>query len=897
MKKILFTSILIIGFSWIGKAQIINFPDANFKGILLSASTSNTIATNASHFPIIIDTSGDGEIQLSEALQVHQLRITNANISNLSGIEYFANLANLNCNNNQLTSLALLATLPNLASLYCDQNQLTALDVSGLSALTQLSCNNNSITAANLNLNNNLIFLDCSNNPLGALNISTLTDLEVLHCNSNLLSGLDVTNLTTLHTLHCNSNSLSSLDVSTLINLKILDFSSNAINTIDLSALISLEYLTCPQNGLTALNVSSSPNLIELNCHINEITSLDLSLSSNLKKLQIHNNLFTAIDLTGLNVLEYLSCQYNFFTTLNLSPLNNLQHLVYGNETLGNIDVQNLVNLKSLFAFFISELPANIFDLQVLESLSISMSDINEVDASNLSSLNAFNSHTNENLSYVNLKNGNSFAINGISFSGNTNLMFVCVNDNDLSNVYDLNNNGVFHINSYCSFTPGGNYNTIKGTVLLNCDDEDRTIYTKVTIYDGIEEGTTFTNQNGEYTFFTQAGTYIIIPDIENESFFTLAPPIDAVIFADNNNNEETVNFCVSANGIHPDLEIVIAPIIPARPGFTAEYKIVYRNKGNQVMSQLYGINFFYNQNLMSFVSATQSPSSIVSGGMSWDFADLKPFESRSINVVMQINPPTDVNPVNIDDVLQFTTSIMPMVGDESTVDNLFQFNQTVVGSYDPNDIICIQGDVVDPSYIGEYLHYVINFENTGTAEAENVVVKTEVNPNDFDINSLRVLESSHNATIRIKNNILEIIFQTIMLDTGGHGNVLLKVKSKENLVINDVVSKNANIYFDYNYPILTNDANTIFQTLSNSIPTKDLEISMYPNPATSVVNIEAENTIKSVELYDVQGRIIQIRKTDSNEIMIDVSAYNSGIYFVKVTTNFGSQIEKIVKE
>ena len=273
------------------------------------------------------------------------------------------------------------------------------------------------------------------------------------------------------------------------------------------------------------------------------------------------------------------------------------------------------------------------------------------------------------------------------------------------------------------------------------------------------------------------------------------------------------------------------------------------------------------------------------------------PLESRSINVVMLINAPTATNPVNIGDVLQFTSSIMPMAGDELTTDNLFQFNQTVVGSYDPNDITCIEGDVVAPSYIGEYMHYVINFENTGTAAAENVVVKIEVNPNDFDINSLRILESSHNATISITNNILEIIFQTIMLDTGGHGNVLLKVKSKENLVTNDIVTKSAKIYFDYNFPILTNDANTTFQVLSNSIPTKDVAISLYPNPTSSMVNIKAENTIKSTELYDVQGRLIQINKEDSNEVVLDISSYNSGIYFIKVTTDVGSQIKKIVKE
>ena len=135
------------------------------------------------------------------------------------------------------------------------------------------------------------------------------------------------------------------------------------------------------------------------------------------------------------------------------------------------------------------------------------------------------------------------------------------------------------------------------------------------------------------------------------------------------------------------------------------------------------------------------------------------------------------------------------------------------------------------------------------------------------------------------------------MLDTGGHGNVLLKVKSKENLVLNDIVSKKAKIYFDYNFPIVTNDANTIFQALNNAIPVKDLSISLYPNPTSSLLNIKAENRIKSVELYDVQGRIIQVNKADSDEVLIDVSGYNSGVYFVKVTTDFGSQIKKIVKE
>lgn len=62
------------------QGQIIDFLDPNFKNALLS------------HNPII-DTNGDGEIQVVEAqLYSSGLDISNQNISNLDGIEYFVNI-------------------------------------------------------------------------------------------------------------------------------------------------------------------------------------------------------------------------------------------------------------------------------------------------------------------------------------------------------------------------------------------------------------------------------------------------------------------------------------------------------------------------------------------------------------------------------------------------------------------------------------------------------------------------------------------------------------------------------------------------------------------------------------------------------------------------------------
>lgn len=894
MRNLLFTSILIFGFYQITNAQTINIPDANFKGMLLNASPDNSIATNSSHFAITIDTNGDGEIQVSEALQVYQLQIDNANISDLTGIEYFTNLTNLNCSYNQLTSLGTVLSLPNLTALYCNHNQFTTLDVSGITTLTQLACNNNSITS--LTLNNNLTYLNCSNNPLGTLDVSALTDLVNLQCNSNSLSNLDVTNLINLQILHCKSNLLTSLNVSTLVNLDRLDFSGNSINTIDLSTLVNLEYLACSQNGLTSLDVSSSPDLIELQCNNNEITSLDVSALNDLKTLYIESNLLTTIDLTALNNLEHLICSHNLFSNLDINALTNLEYLNYGNSGLGNIDVQNQVNLKALFTHFITELPANIENLQNLQSLTITMSEIEEIDVSFLSSLTGFNSLNNELLTYVNLKNGNNFTTEGISFSNNTNLVFVCVNDNDLNNVYDLNNNGDFFVSSYCTFEPGGNYNTITGSVLWDCNETDETVYTKVTIYDGIEEGVAFTDQNGQYTFFTQEGTYIIIPEIENPSFFTLTPPIDAVIFADNNNNEETVDFCIAANGVNPDVEVVIAPLIPARPGFDAKYKIVYRNKGNQTVSG--NINIEFDDTRLDFVSSTPNNDNQSVGVLTYNFTDLNPFETRTIEITLNVNSPMETPAVNIDDILPFSAEIITDQTDVIPDDNIYEFNQVVVGAFDPNDIACIEGDVVTPDYIGEELHYVIRFENTGNFYAENVVVRMEIDPAKYDVDSVRLLNTSHNANAQIKNDVLEIFFNQIMLDSGGHGNILLVMKSVSSLSEGDSVLSKADIYFDYNYPIITNDAVTVFEAeLSVNNPVLNSLISIYPNPVKDLINLTSEVNIKSYELFDISGRLIITGIINNLEATINLSLQSSGTYFVRINTDNGSIIKKILKD
>jgi hypothetical protein len=111
------------------------------------------------------------------------------------------------------------------------------------------------------------------------------------------------------------------------------------------------------------------------------------------------------------------------------------------------------------------------------------------------------------------------------------------------------------------------------------------------------------------------------------------------------------------------------------------------------------------------------------------------------------------------------------------------------------------------------------------------------------------------------------------------------------------MVNKSADIFFDYNAPIDTGMANTTFQTLSNGNFEIDDSVMVYPNPTKNTINIECKNSIKTIQLYDVQGRLLQTKLVDGLQTSIDISEKSKGIYFLKITSNNGSKVEKVVKE
>ena len=67
----------------------------------------------------------------------------------------------------------------------------------------------------------------------------------------------------------------------------------------------------------------------------------------------------------------------------------------------------------------------------------------------------------------------------------------------------------------------------------------------------------------------------------------------------------------------------------------------------------------------------------------------------------------------------------------------------------------------------------------------------------------------------------------------------------------------------------------------------------LYPNPVSNILNINTDLTDYTVEIYTISGQLI---KTDENIKTFDFSNFNSGLYILKLITNTGYKVFKIIK-
>lgn len=85
--------------------------------------------------------------------------------------------------------------------------------------------------------------------------------------------------------------------------------------------------------------------------------------------------------------------------------------------------------------------------------------------------------------------------------------------------------------------------------------------------------------------------------------------------------------------------------------------------------------------------------------------------------------------------------------------------------------------------------------------------------------------------------------------------------------------------------------ANAIFPTMTftSSITENNLDLTVYPNPAENVLNIDAAESLSSVKVIGMDGRVVIDNEVDGNSTSLDLSSLEAGSYYYEVVSLDGA--------
>ncbi len=88
----------------------------------------------------------------------------------------------------------------------------------------------------------------------------------------------------------------------------------------------------------------------------------------------------------------------------------------------------------------------------------------------------------------------------------------------------------------------------------------------------------------------------------------------------------------------------------------------------------------------------------------------------------------------------------------------------------------------------------------------------------------------------------------------------------------------------------------TVDEELGFDDNTLDNNFQVYPNPASSVINVFSKNQeLSSIVIYDILGERLYSNNTiNSEQVTIDITEYSEGMYFLTINNN---ATKKIIKE
>lgn len=401
------------------------------------------------------------------------------------------------------------------------------------------------------------------------------------------------------------------------------------------------------------------------------------------------------------------------------------------------------------------------------------------------------------------------------------------------------------------------------------------------------------TDQNGNYTFQLPTGTYSVFEVFNSSTYGNYCNVNYNVTLANSTDISNNNDFFDTINGV-VDLQASIynSAVIP----------------GFNFVVQPYYSSINLTGSLMNSNAWFTIPTGVTM--LSWAY----PHTVSNDTVHFVINTPQSFT-----SAIQFNASTSLMLGTTMTFcagidqhpmelitsNNIGCHTVIVIGSYDPNDKTTFVNGVQNDStlFLSEHkLDYVIRFQNTGTAPAQNIYILDTIQAT-LDLSSFEFVGSSHPCTVSIlEGNVLKFNFASIMLpdsssnEPQSHGFVHYKINQSAQNQLGDILFNTAFIYFDFNVPVVTNTTyDELIEDDLGLTQSQYNQLKLYPNPSESQVNIESEQNIQSFEIIDLNGRMITTQKeVNSKKLSLDFSAYQKGIYLVQLTIDNQQIVKRI---
>ena len=291
------------------------------------------------------DKDGNGSLSEAECMEVEELAMPNAGITDLKGVENFRNLQRVDVSQNAIGDFAPVKDLSSLQILKVNGNPASVLDVTGCSSLKKLYAQNSTFSELHVTGLGSLEEVRIENNHLTDLDLTGLTSLRALSCYGNQLHTLDARPAAALEVLQADSNGMESLLVEGLGNLKTLHCQNNNLQQISLSGLGALEEFNAANNSLTELIVDEATALKTVLAGNNQLSG-EFRFGT-AKQVSVENNQITNLIGAEENI-AYLNFNNNQLTSLKMDSA--APESVYGNgNNLSLLQFGDVSNLKTLY--------------------------------------------------------------------------------------------------------------------------------------------------------------------------------------------------------------------------------------------------------------------------------------------------------------------------------------------------------------------------------------------------------------------------------------------------------------------------------------------------------------------------------------------------------------------